>query len=84
MDIHDIINLGFGALFAIIGWFLRTLHQAHNELINSDKALAEKVYSIELLVAGTYVKRDDFAQLSSALFNKLDKIYDKLDCKVDK
>ena len=45
---------------------------------------ADKVQHIEVLVAGTYVKRDDMEKLGGALFAKLDKIEAKLDGKADK
>ena len=51
---------------------------------DSYKELAEKVGNIEVLVAGQYVKREDFTQVTNQLFFKLDKILDKLDTKVDK
>jgi len=72
---------GFGAL---IGFLLNAVWQAVKDLQRADARLAEKVAEIEVLVAGDYVKRDDFAELSRALFAKLDKIEDKLDKKVDK
>jgi len=46
--------------------------------------LAAKVQTIEVLVAGSYVKRDDLDKLTHAIFVKLDKIEDKIDSKVDK
>lgn len=72
---------GFGAL---IGFLLNAVWQAVKDLQAADKALAEKVGSIEVLVAGAYVKKDEFAHTIDALFKKLDKIEDKLDKKVDK
>jgi hypothetical protein len=42
------------------------------------------VQSIEVLVAGSYVKRDDMDKLTAALFAKLDKIELKIDGKADK
>jgi hypothetical protein len=72
---------GFGAL---IGFLLNAVWQAVKDLQKSDKELAEKVASIEILVAGAYVKRDEFHEMSKALFSKLDRIEDKLDGKVDK
>ena len=44
----------------------------------------EKVNQIEVLVAGQYVKRDDFDKLANAIFAKLDKISDKIDSKADR
>ena len=57
---------------------------SYKELKKTDKELADKVSAIEVLVAGQYVKRDDFDRLAQAIFVKLDKIMDKLDTKVDK
>ena len=39
---------------------------------------------MEVLVAGDYLRRDDFVHTIEALFQKLDKIEDKLDKKADK
>lgn len=72
---------GFGAL---IGFLLNAVWQAVKDLQAADKALAEKVGNIEVLVAGAYVKKDEFTQAINALFAKLDKIEDKLDKKADK
>ena len=72
---------GFGAL---IGFLLNAVWQAVKDLQAADKVLAEKVGNIEVLVAGAYVKKDEFTQSINALFAKLDKIEDKLDKKADK
>lgn len=57
---------------------------ALRDLQKSDTKLAEKVSSIEVLVAGNYVKKEDFDKLGEAIFKKLDRIEDKLSEKVDK
>lgn len=72
---------GFGAL---IGFLLNAVWQAVKDLQEADKSLANKVAEIEVLVAGAYVRKDEFAQSVNALFAKLDRIEDKLDKKVDK
>jgi hypothetical protein len=81
---QSIINwllTGFGAL---IGFLLNAVWQAVKDLQVADKALTEKVGQIEVLVAGNYLRRDDFEHTIEALFKKLDKIEDKLDGKADK
>jgi hypothetical protein len=81
---QSIINwllTGFGAL---IGFLLNAVWQAVKDLQVADKDMAEKVGQIEVLVAGNYLRRDDFEHTIEALFKKLDKIEDKLDGKVDK
>ena len=72
---------GFGAL---IGFLLNAVWQAVKDLQTADKVLAEKVGNIEVLVAGAYVKKDEFTDTVKALFAKLDKIEDKIDRKADK
>ena len=66
------------------GWVLNSLKSSIDALHKADADLTIKVQSVEVLVAGSYVKRDDLDKLSSALFAKLDKIEAKLDSKVDK
>ena len=72
---------GFGAL---IGFLLNAVWQAVKDLQSADTKLANKVAEIEVLVAGDYLRRDDFQHTVEALFKKLDKIEDKLDRKADK
>jgi hypothetical protein len=72
---------GFGGL---IGFLLNVVWQAVKDLQVADKELAGKVAEIEVLVAGAYVRKDEFTQSVNALFAKLDRIEDKLDKKVDK
>ena len=72
---------GFGAL---IGFLLNAVWQAVKDLQKSDKEIAAKVADIEVLVAGDYVKKNEFQDNIKALFAKLDKIEDKIDRKVDK
>jgi hypothetical protein len=66
------------------GWWLKVLWDAVKDLQSADKVLVEKVNSIEILVAGNYITKNDFDKTGAAIFAKLDKIEDKLDRKVDK
>jgi hypothetical protein len=72
---------GFGAL---IGFLLNAVWQAVKDLQAADKVLADKVGGIEVLVAGAYVKKDEFTDTVKAMFVKLDKIEDKIDRKADR
>lgn len=72
---------GFGGL---IGFLLNVVWQAVKDLQNADKVLAERVGEIEVLVAGSYITKTDFTQVTDAIFRKLDRIEDKLDGKADK
>ena len=84
MDTQSLINILFTIAGAMGGWILNNLKASIEALQKADTTLADKVQHIEVLVAGTYVKRDDLDKLSSALFHKLDKIESKLDNKQDK
>lgn len=72
---------GFGGL---IGFLLNVVWQAVKDLQKADKVLAERVGEIKVLVAGSYITKTDFTQVTDAIFRKLDRIEDKLDGKADK
>jgi len=78
------INWLLGGFGALIGFLLNAVWQAVKDLQKADKELSEKVSSIEVLVAGAYVKKDEFLGSVNALFAKLDRIEDKIDKKADK
>ena len=82
------IQLGFNILITLVaflgGWVLNSLKSSIEGLQKADSELTTKVQGIEVLVAGHYVRRDDFDKISAEMFRKLDKIYDKLDGKADK
>jgi hypothetical protein len=84
MDMQTSFNIAVGIIAFLGGWVLNSLRDSIQSLQKSDTELATKVQSIELLVAGSYVKRDDLDKLTVALFAKLDKIETKLDFKADK
>lgn len=85
MDQHQMIfNIAVGIAGALGGWWMKTMWEALKDLQSADRDLANKVASIEVLVAGQYVKRDELDRTMDALFKKLDRIEDKLDSKEDK
>jgi hypothetical protein len=79
-----LFNIAVSLVGALGGWWMNIMWQALRDLQKADKILAEKVSSIEILVAGNYVKRDDFDKVADNIFRKLDRIEDKLDNKMDK
>ena len=81
---QTIFNWSVGVVGALGGWVLKTMWEALKDLQSADKELANKVSGIEVLVAGTYVTRDELTRTIQAMMNKLDRIEDKLDHKVDK
>lgn len=81
---QDFLNWSFGIFNLILGGFIKAMWDSYKDLKKADTELAEKVNQIEVLVAGQYVKRDDFDRTAHAIFAKLDKIADKIDNKADK
>ena len=68
----------------VFGWFLRVSWDSLKSLQEQDRSLADKVARIEVLVAGEYVKKDEFDRAIERLFDKLDHIEMKIDSKADK
>jgi hypothetical protein len=68
----------------VFGWFLRVSWDSLKSLQEQDRQLGDKVARIEVLVAGEYVRKDDFERVIERLFDKLDHIEIKIDNKADK
>jgi len=81
---QDYFNLFITALGLMGGWILKTVWEAVRDLQQSEKVLSDKLASVEVLVAGQYIRRDEFAVTMFRIENKLDAITTKLDSKVDK
>lgn len=79
-----LFNIAVSLIGFLGGWVLNNLKASIDGLQKADHDLTSKVQGVELLVAGSYVKRDDLDKLTVALFAKLDKIESKLDGKADK
>jgi hypothetical protein len=84
MDWQIIINIAAGSLLTIGGWFAR-------QLWDSVKELKKEVADMRLHVSETYVKKSDVENFRSDMDKRfdrievlLDKLYEKLDQKVDK
>jgi len=84
MDYQTAFNYAIGLSAFFAGVLINALRESVKSLHESDEHLAMKVQSIEVLVAGQYVKRDDLDRHIVAIFTKLDRIEQKLDTKVDK
>ena len=84
MESQTFINIALGLISFLGGWVVKNLQESMKSLRESDEKLASKVQAIEVLVAGTYIKRDDFDKTIIALFAKLDKIETKLDGKANR
>ena len=81
---QELFNIVVGIAGALGGWWLKVMWETLKDLQTADKELMDKVSKIEVLVAGAYVKRDEFDRALNRLFEKLDHIDSKLDSKADK
>lgn len=81
---QNAFNITMGLAAFLAGWVLNNLRESIVALHKADEGLTSKVQSMEVLVAGYYVRREDIDKLITALFIKLDKIEVKLDGKADK
>jgi len=79
VDTQTLINILFTVAGAMGGWILNNLKTSIESLQKADISLADKVQHIEVLVAGTYVKRDDLDKVTSVVHQRFDKIEEKLD-----
>ena len=74
---QNLINLGFMLIGALFAWILRTVWEAIRDLKIDVKEISTEVHT-------DYVRRDDFNIAISRIENICNKIFDKLDNKVDK
>lgn len=84
MDTQQLFNIMFALVGVLGGWWMKAMWEGLQDLEKADRELSKQVGDLKVLVAGDYVRTERFENLSSALFNKLDRIEDKLDGKVDK
>lgn len=83
VDFQTAFNVLLGAFSMLAGWLLNNITASMRDLTRADANLAVKVQNIELLVAGNYIKREEFDSKINAVFHKLDKIDEKLDRRIE-
>ena len=77
MDFNFILNIILGSALAIGGWFVRQMWDAVQKLKDDLK-------KIEVDMPTHYVRKDEMAARFDRIEDLLDKLYEKLDNKVDK
>ena len=77
MDNQHLINVILGLGLSVAGWFARELWAAVKEL-KADLSLLRETLAI------LYISRDDYRNDIREIKTMLEKIFDKLDKKVDK
>lgn len=84
MEPQAAFNVVTGIAGFLGGWWLKVMWETLKDLQSADKALAEKVASIEVLVAGRYISREEFNTVVNRLFEKLDNIQNTVAGKADR
>ena len=79
-----LINALIGFLVAVVSFVLRRIFEVLNNLQKRDMELFEKVNHIEVVLAGQYVSRQQFDGAMALVFEKLDKISEKMSQKADR
>ena len=77
MEMQQIIDLGLGAVMAVIGWFARELWSAVKELKSDLSKLREDLPK-------SYVSKDDYREDIRELKEIMNKVFDRLENKQDK
>lgn len=72
-EYQGVINLIGGSAIAVAGWFARQIWDAMKEL-------RRDLHKIEVALPRDYVRKDDLGEIKAMI----QKIFDKLDGKVDK
>lgn len=69
---QELFNVVFSVAGVLMGWCLKVIWSTMSELRDSDKEMMEKMSRIEVLVAGGYVKREDYQKTMERLFERID------------
>lgn len=84
MNDQVIFNIIIGVAGSLGGWWMKVMWETIKEAQHANKELVQKVASLEVLIAGDYVKHEQFDRTLNAIFAKLDLIMEKIDRKADK
>ena len=77
MDWQPYINMSVAAFFAVVGWFIRQIWEAVQELKSDLK-------SLEVKLPEEYVRKNDLSDILRRIDSTLERIEKKLDAKADK
>lgn len=84
MDLQTAFNLVVGVLGFLGGWVLNTMWGAIKDMQKNERQLTDKVASIEVLVAGQYIPRSEYANDLASIRNSLGRIERALVGKADR
>ncbi len=78
------IDSAIAVVFGLTAWIFKATWDELKEQKDCLILAKERIREIELNVAGSVIKREEFNKSFDQLNTKLDKIFDKLDDKMDK
>lgn len=71
------IILGCAGFLAVL--YVKNMDKKISDAKELAASASSKIHTIEVLVAGEYVRKEDHDKMTEAMFKKLDRIEDKLD-----
>lgn len=77
MNSQELMNMAVGVIMGGVGWWVKTIWGAV-------EVLKSRMAQNELTVASKCVTREELTQIVTKMFDKLDRIEDKIDKKADK
>lgn len=75
-DLQTIV-LGIAGFLAVL--YVKNMDKKISDAKDLASSANAKIHTIEVLVAGEYVRKEDHDKMTEAMFKKLDRIEDKLD-----
>jgi len=81
---QTVINWALGVLGTLFGFLLNKLWESVRDLQKADEKIAEKVGNIEVLVAGAYIRKDEFHRVNRELKDEIVRLNEDVSAKLDK
>jgi hypothetical protein len=78
MELQMAFNIAVALVAFLGGWVLNTITKRLDENRSDLHSIRNKVQAIEVVMAGTYVKKEDLEKLGNTIFAKLDKIEERI------
>jgi len=83
-DYQLLFNVAFSVILMGAGWLMRVLFDTIRDLRSKDQDIYDKVSVLSVTLPENYVSKRDFKDLNDRIFDKLDRIENKIDTKADK
>lgn len=84
MDYQVMFNLAFGGFSFLAGVLLTNVWKEIKQLQTNERETTTRISAIEVLVAGHYVKREEYREDMKQVFDKLNIILEQVSHKADR